>query len=99
MRTRTLIPFLLALFPTACTSGSAPLTANEEAALKLEVSETLAGLTAAMNAHDPEQVFSFYRQDGSFFYVGCTDVLPGWGRDTPGQMDSPVFCAGSPPVV
>ena len=79
MRTRTLIPFLLALFPTACTPGSAPLTANEEAALKLEVSETLAGLTAAMNAHDPEQVFSFYRQDDSFFYLGCTDVLPGWG--------------------
>ena len=23
-------------------------------------------------------MFSFYRQDGAFFYLGCTDILFGW---------------------
>jgi ketosteroid isomerase-like protein len=56
-----------------------PLSPEEVSALELEVADVVNGLTEAMNAHDSEQVFSFYRQDESFFYLGCTDVLFGWG--------------------
>jgi ketosteroid isomerase-like protein len=51
----------------------------DETALIEEVLETLAGLTEAMNAHDPDEVFRFYRQTDDFFYLGCTDILYGWG--------------------
>ena len=79
MRHSTLILLLVALVPMACTSGPGPLSGNERAATVQEVTETLNGLTEAMNSHDPERVFSFYRQDESFFYLGCTDILSGWG--------------------
>lgn len=54
------------------------MTAAREAALEAEVAQALTGLTEAMNARDPEAVFAFYRQDESFYYLGCTSVLFGW---------------------
>jgi len=82
-----LILLVLVLSFGACVSEPDPLTLvegavltqEEVAVLTQEVAETLAGLTEAMNSHDPERVFSFYRQDESFFYLGCTDILFGWG--------------------
>ena len=81
------IPVFLALFVGACTPApepmilveGTPLSPEEVASLSQEVSEAVEGLTAAMNSHDPELVFDFYRQDETFFYLGCTDVLFGWG--------------------
>jgi hypothetical protein len=78
---------LLALVPGACTQApepitlveGSPLSPEDVSSLETEVANALEGLTEAMNAHDPELVFSFYRQDESFFYLGCTDVLFGWG--------------------
>jgi len=78
MRYSTLFLILAVLLPTACTSAPQSLSVDDEAAIVKEVVETLNGLTEAMNAHDPEKVFSFYRQDESFFYLGCTSTLAGW---------------------
>ncbi|MFO8175610.1 MAG: nuclear transport factor 2 family protein [Longimicrobiales bacterium] len=62
----------------ACTPEPGPMTGAREATVKAEVAEALTGLTEAMNARDPEAVFAFYRQDESFYYLGCTSVLFGW---------------------
>jgi ketosteroid isomerase-like protein len=76
---RNSLPILFSvLVMAACASGSDASPSFDEASLVEEVRETLTGLTEAMNAHDPDLVFSFYRQDPSFFYLGCTDVLFGW---------------------
>lgn len=69
-----------ALFLGACTSEPAVMSGARETALMEEVARTVQAFTEAMNAHDPDRIFSFYRQDPSFFYLGCTDVLSGWGN-------------------
>ena len=79
MRYRAPMLLLLALVASACTAAPGPLTGDEEMAVIEEVMEALNGLTGAMNAHDREEIFSFYRQDDSFLYLGCTDILFGWG--------------------
>ncbi len=89
MRTRTPFLVFLALSFLGCgeeTSSRQEVSAADlqgagadELALIEEVEGTLTGLTEAMNSHDPERIFSFYRQDQSFFYLGCTDVLYSWG--------------------
>lgn len=89
MRTGPQNLFLLAILlggcvedPSSRPDASVPAASGvevDELALIEEVEETLAGLTEAMNAHDPERIFNFYRQDESFFFLGCTDVLFGWG--------------------
>jgi ketosteroid isomerase-like protein len=76
-RTTSLLLLVLAL--SACSVGPSSDADFDEAVLTQEVTEALNSLTAAMNAHDPDQVFTHYRQDESFFFLGCTDVLPGWG--------------------
>jgi len=78
MRPGTL--FLLVLLPLfwGCSAEPGSLTSAQEAELRAEVAETLSALTEAMNSHDPDAVFSFYRQDETFYYLGCTSVLFGW---------------------
>jgi hypothetical protein len=49
-----------------------------EAALREEVRGTLYGLTEAMNSHDPDQIFRYYRGDGEFLYLGCTEIVLSW---------------------
>jgi uncharacterized protein (TIGR02246 family) len=44
-----------------------------------EVAQTMGDYTEALNSHDPDRILSFYRQDPSFLYLGCTDILSGWG--------------------
>jgi len=78
MRRTPHVLFFLATLSPGCAPQVAPDAEVDQAALTQEVLETLAGLTDAMNSHDPERVFSFYRQDPSFFYLGCTDILYGW---------------------
>ena len=79
MRPGALFLFPALVLSAACTSEPAAMTAAREAELKEEVASALQDLTDAMNAHDPELVFSHYRQDESFYYLGCTSVLYGWG--------------------
>jgi ketosteroid isomerase-like protein len=62
----------------ACTAPPPAGEDYDEAAIVRAVTEAMDGLTEAMNSHDPDQVFSYYRQDESFFYLGCTDILFGW---------------------
>ena len=78
MCSRHLVLFSLTILAGACAPQSSPGTEFDEERLTQEVLTTLAGLTEAMNSHDPEMVFGFYRQDPSFLYLGCTDVLYGW---------------------
>jgi hypothetical protein len=63
----------------ACTAGGDTLGEAEKVALAQEVMETLGQVTQAMNAHEPERLFSYFRQDEEFLYLGCTDFLLGWG--------------------
>jgi len=78
MRSLTNLLLAASLVLGACTPSSSGGPTWDEEALTEEVLGTLAALTEAMNSHDPERVFSFYRQDASFYYLGCTDVLYGW---------------------
>jgi ketosteroid isomerase-like protein len=41
------------------------------------VRDAVEQLTAAMNAHDPERVLSFYQDSDEFVYLGCTDLMFG----------------------
>jgi ketosteroid isomerase-like protein len=75
---KSLLVLWSALLLIACASGPDARPSLDEPALMEEIQETLTGLTEAMNAHDPDLVFSFYRQDPSFLYLGCTDILFGW---------------------
>lgn len=79
MRFVVVATLVVAPMAGACTSEPSPMSGSQELALTEEVEATLQGLTEAMNAHDPDLVFSFYRQDESFYYLGCTSVLFGWG--------------------
>ena len=74
---KTLAPLWL-LFAVACSPADAGLDPAREAVLESEVQEALDGLTDAMNSHDPEQIFRYFRGDQEFLYLGCTDVLLGW---------------------
>ncbi len=81
MRHPFLIVVSFSLLAGGCArqDGDGPLPEAQRQAAMEEVAATLAGLTEAMNAHDPNRVFSYYRQSRDFIYVGCTDVLAGWG--------------------
>lgn len=85
MRSGSAVLLAAAALLGACSPSSSPGSDTEvdKVAVTEEVMETLAGLTEAMNAHDPERIFSFYRQDPSFLYVGCTSTLFGWDSFAP----------------
>ena len=83
MHRSSLCILLLSFFPAACAPGSGSLSQEDVAAITQEVTEAVAGLTEAMNAHDPDRVFAFYRQDEEFFYLGCTSPMVGWGTFSP----------------
>jgi ketosteroid isomerase-like protein len=78
MRGDKVVLLMCAAMTVACTRGPEVQGNFDEATLVQEVTETLADLTEAMNSHDPDRIFAFYRQDERFFYLGCTDVLFGW---------------------
>lgn len=82
-RSMLLVPVLI-LLPAACRSGgSPPLSEGEVTAIREEVAEAVVGLTEAMNSHDSDRVFAFYRQDEEFFYLGCTSAMMGWSTFSP----------------
>lgn len=62
----------------ACSPGPAPFGQAQKDALRVEVEETLAGLTEAMNAHDPDAVLGYFRESDEFLYLGCTEIVVGW---------------------
>lgn len=78
MRSCLLFMFTISALAVGCGPQTEASAAFEEPALIQEVLETLERFTEAMNSHDPERVFSFYRQDPTFFFLGCTDILYGW---------------------
>jgi hypothetical protein len=78
MRPSSLFVLLPGFLPAACVPGPDSLSEGNVAAITQEVTEALAGLTEAMNSHDPDRVFAFYRQDEEFFYLGCTSSMVGW---------------------
>jgi hypothetical protein len=79
MRKGILMLMAVASLSGGCRSGADPVTEAEKVQLTQEVRETLEGLTEAMNAGDPEELFRYYRQDEEFLFLGCTDFLLGWG--------------------
>lgn len=83
MRIGACLASLSILSVCACIPEPATLDQAQEEALATEVRETLAGLTEAMNDHDPERVLAFYRQDEEFIYVGCTYFMFGWETFSP----------------
>ncbi|MGD2124153.1 MAG: nuclear transport factor 2 family protein [Gemmatimonadota bacterium] len=67
----------------ACEPVQDSLDRSQKEILTAEVLESLTGLTTAMNAHDPDQVFEYYRQNEDFLYLGCTDLMAGWETFSP----------------
>ena len=78
MRRSRLLALSLSFLVAACVAGPGPLSEGDVTAITQEVTEVVDGLTEAMNSHDPDRVFAFYRQDEEFFYLGCTSPLVGW---------------------
>ncbi|MBT8396575.1 MAG: SgcJ/EcaC family oxidoreductase [Gemmatimonadetes bacterium] len=63
----------------ACTPPSPQaLTETQRESLQTEVRAVVSELTAAMNSHDPDRLFSLYRESEDFVYMGCTDPLFGF---------------------
>jgi len=80
MRNRVLLAIFMAVaLAGACDPGPAVFDQALKAEIATEVRETLAGLTEAMNSHDSERVFGYFRQSEEFLYLGCTDYLFGFG--------------------
>jgi hypothetical protein len=70
--------FLALSTAAACSQGHDPMDQAQEDALRVEVEETLAGLTQAMNAHDSDAVLGYFRESDEFLYLGCTEIVVGW---------------------
>ena len=91
MRYSAVLASLSILLTVACEPGSAPFGQAQKDAIALEVEETLAGLTEAMNAHDRDRVFAYFRNSEEFLYLGCTDILLGW--DAYSRFAGPFYAA------
>lgn len=79
MRVRAqIVLFSLVVSALGCHTDSSDFGPARRDALAVEVREAVEGLTDAMNGHDPQQIFAYFRQEAEFLYVGCTDLLPGW---------------------
>lgn len=75
---RLLSGLVAAALLSACAPASdAPLSDDDVRALRGEVEAAVAGLTAAMNAHDGAAVVSFYSDAADFLYVACTSFIQG----------------------
>ena len=69
---------LLASSLAGCSRDPETFDQARKSALEEEVRETLEGLTSAMNRHDSDQIFRYYRSGEEFLYLGCTEVLLAW---------------------
>ena len=83
MRTGVLLAFLPLILATACRSDGESFGQEQAEALEVEVRETLAGLTEAMNQHDPDRVLGYYKESERFLYLGCTYFMLGWETFSP----------------
>lgn len=75
MNSVRLLPALL--LAAACAPAPATLTDAARAAAAEEVRAATFALQDALNAHEPEAILAFYRLDGDFTYVGCTNYMFG----------------------
>jgi hypothetical protein len=89
MRYNALLASLSILLTAAC--DPVPFDQAQKDAIATEVEETLAGLTEAMNAHDSDRVFAYFRNSEEFLYLGCTDFLIGW--DAYSRRAGPYYAA------
>jgi len=74
------IPPVLALLGVVCLGCQAqPAALTDEARREVDaqVRAASASLLEAMNAGDAPGVMGFYRDDPSFYYLGCTDYILG----------------------
>jgi hypothetical protein len=78
MHARVITLIVACTLLAGCQTESPEPTDADQAALAQEVRETLEGLTAAMNSHDPDEIFTYFRQGEEFLYLGCTEFLLGW---------------------
>lgn len=78
MRTLLARPLLFVALLGACQPDSGSITEARRTALGQEIRESLEGLTEAMNSHDPDRIFGYFRQSEEFLYLGCTSFLMGW---------------------
>ena len=77
MRSSITLAIPLAAWITACGSPpSAALSDEQRQTLVTEVVETIDGLFAAMNAHDPDAVLEHYLDSETFTYVGVSSAIP-----------------------
>ena len=83
MRTSALLAVLTIPLAFACGQGSGSFDQAQKDALAVEIRETLIGLTEAMNSHDPEELFKYYRNSEEFLFLGCTDFMLGWSAFSP----------------
>ncbi|MCJ7629825.1 MAG: nuclear transport factor 2 family protein [Longimicrobiales bacterium] len=83
MRNLVLLAILAVPLAVACNPQPEPFTQAEKDVLAVEVRETLAGLTEAMNNHDPDAVMAYFRQNEEFLYLGCTYSMLGWETFSP----------------
>ncbi len=78
MRTALALPLMCGVILGACQPSPRSMSEAERATVEEEVRQSLADLVLAMNAHDPEQIFGYFRQTEEFLYLGCTSFLLGW---------------------
>ncbi|MFH1764639.1 MAG: nuclear transport factor 2 family protein [Gemmatimonadota bacterium] len=83
MRIAALWAILSIPLAVACNPQPEPFTQTQTDVLAAEVAETLAGLTEAMNSHDPDRVMAYFRQSEEFLYLGCTYFMLGWETFSP----------------
>jgi len=82
---------LLALVVAACTPTSDALTEEARQAVAAQVTQAVAELTAAMNAHDGDAVMGFYSGAPDFVYLGCTEYIR--GGEAFAEMAAPFYAA------
>ena len=65
------------ILPLTWGCSAAPLTDAERQAVVDEVTDVMAELNDAMNAHEPERVVAFYSDDPGFLALTCTGFISG----------------------
>ncbi|HSG48372.1 MAG TPA: nuclear transport factor 2 family protein [Longimicrobiales bacterium] len=85
---------LLGAVCLGCQAEPGPFTDEARREVDAQVRAASGALLEAMNAGDSPGVLSFYRDDPSFFYLGCTDYI--LGSETFRRVVAPVYRTDAP---